>query len=156
MPSLSEALNSFRLASRELFNGYFRVATEPYDNGGWSLLENYCSVEEVLFEQMIGPTCESELRAYGQPQAAIRVSLLAGDFAPIMVNREVNSGYWDNPICEVKREAVMSFVRFFDWDQLAIHDNRYVEVVIEAWLQHPELQGKHALIESRYTDYSEA
>ena len=105
MPSLSEALNSFRLASRELFNGYFRVATEPSDNGGWSLLENYCSIEEVLFEQMIGPTCESELRAYGQPQAAIRVSLLAGDFAPIMVNREVNSGYWDNPIICSKRTS---------------------------------------------------
>ena len=156
MSNLNHALNAFRLASRELFNSYFLVQDEPYDNGGWSLLERFCAVEEVLFGQLVGPDCKSELSPYGQPQSAVFVSLRAGGFAPIMLNRAIDSGYWDHPVHEVTQEAVMRFVRFFDWDQLAIRDYRYVEVVIDSWPQQPELVGKHALIESQYTAYSEA
>lgn len=156
MSNVDAAINAFRLASRELFNGYFLVKDEPYDNGGWSLLERFGNVEDVLFEQLVGPNCRSDLGPYGQPQPTVLVSLRTGDFAPIMVNRTVDSGYWDYPVCEVPREAVLRFVRFFDWDQLAIRDYRYVEVVIDSWPQQPDLGGKRALVESQYTAYSEA
>ena len=156
MSNANEALNAFRLASRGLFNDYFRVDNEPYTNGGWSLLERFGAVEDELFQQLVGPSCKGVLQPYGQPQPALLVTLLSGDFAPIMINREVNSGYWDHPVREVTNEAVLRFVSFFDWDQLAIRDCRYVEVVIDRWPKQPDLQGKHALIESQYTAYSEA
>lgn len=156
MSDVNAALNAFRLASRELFNGYFLVKDEPYDNGGWSLLERFGEVEDVLFEQLVGPSCTSSLGPYGQPQPKLLASLRSGDFAPIMVHRDTDSGYWDHPVSEVTRDAVLRFVRFFNWDQLAIRDYRYVEVVIDSWPQHPDLAGKRALVESQYTAYSEA
>ena len=156
MSTVNEALNAFRLASRGLFNDYFRAKGEPYENDGWSLLERFCEVEEVLFQNMVGPACDSELVPYGQPQEHLLVKLRAGGFAPIMLNRENDSGYWDHPVTEVTEDAAMQFIRFFDWDQLATRDNRYVEIVITSWPSKPELVGKHGLLETQYTAYSEA
>ena len=156
MSNVHEAVNEFRLASRGLFNDYFRVKNEPYDNGGWSLLERFCEVEDVLFQSLVGPVCKSELGPYGQTQVGLLVTLRSGRFAPIMLNREVESGYWDHPVTEITEEADIQFVRFFDWDQLATRDYRYVEVVVKSWPTKPELEGKHGLIETQYTAYSEA
>jgi hypothetical protein len=70
-----------------------------------------------------------------------------------MLNREVNSGYWDFPIREVTRDARLLFFRFFDWDVLAYRDNRYVLVQIDSWPSHPEAVGKQALVEARYVHF---
>jgi hypothetical protein len=156
MSSVDEALESFRLASRELFNGFFRVTHDPFANGGWALLERFERVEEVLFEQMVAPACTSGAQRYGQAQPSISVALRAGDVAPIMINREVDSGYWDHPVNLLTRDASLRFVRFFDWDQLGPRDNRYLRVVVQSWPGRPEVEGKHALVESHYAAYREA
>ena len=156
MPEVSETVNAFRLASRGLFNDYFRVREQPYENGGWSQLERFVIVERLLFKQLVGAVCTADLAPYGEPQPRLLVSLSTGEFAPIMVNRDVDSGYWDHPVSEVTKSATLRFVRFFDWDQLGVCDYRYVHVVIASWPEQPGLQGRHALIESKYTTYSEA
>jgi len=81
---------------------------------------------------------------------------LRSEFAPIMLNRAVDSGYWDHPIREVTRDAQMVFVCFFDWDQLDVRDNRYVRVLVQAWPSKSEAIGKHALIESQYVRFIDA
>jgi hypothetical protein len=156
MPAINQALEAFRLASRGLFNDYFRVTEQPYENNGWSLLERFCEVEDVLFQSLVAPACRGQLAPYGQPQTHVLVKLRAGAFAPIMLNREMDSGYWDHPVTEVTDEAGMKFIRFFDWDQLAVRDNRYVEVIIASWPSRPELEGKHGLLEAQYATYGEA
>lgn len=156
MSAVNQAIEAFRLASRGLFNDYFRVPNEPYENNGWSLLERFAEVEDALFKNMVGAGFQEALAPYGRPQQFISVTLRAVDFAPIMLNRERDSGYWDHPVTEVTKDAQMTFVRFFDWDQLAVRDNRYVEVVVAAWPSKPDLVGKHGLIETQYTAYSEA
>jgi hypothetical protein len=145
---IDELMNRFRCASRELFNHYFRVL-DPYNNNGW-LEERFSEVEAVLFEQLVAAPAALPRAAWRTHRPAIRVALRHGDFAPIMVNRETDSGYWDFPINEVTKDAQLSFVRFFDWDLLAVRDNQYVRVVIDAWPQHPEAAGKHALVEAQY------
>ena len=154
--TLDESLNQFRLASRELFNGYFRVAEKPYENGGWLQEERFSFVQESLFEQLVAQPHELPEAKYGSRQPGISVSLRAGEFAPIMVNRSTDSGYWDHPLVEVTKEVRLSFMRFFDWDQLGIRDNQYVRVVIEAWPSHPEVNGFQALIEAQYVAYTSA
>lgn len=146
--TLDESMNRFRVASRELFNHFFLVA-DAYNNDGWLLEERFCRVEAVLFEQLVSEPCALPSVSYGAHQPAIRVLLRHSDFAPIMINREVDSGYWDHPLGEVTRDAQLSFVRFFDWDLLAVRDNKYVRVNIDAWPAHPEAVGKHALIEAQ-------
>jgi hypothetical protein len=72
-----------------------------------------------------------------------------------MLNREFSSGYWDYPLKEVTEEARLIFIRFFDWDQLAYRDNRYVLVQVQSWSAHPETVGKQGLIESQYVLFDE-
>ena len=150
-----EQMNRFRCASRELFNHYFRVL-DPYNNDGWLLEERFSLVEAALFEQLVAACVALPSVPWGTHQPAIRVALRHGDFAPIMVNRDIDSGYWDFPIKELTKDAQLSFVRFFDWDLLAVRDNQYVRVVVDAWPQHPEVVGKHALVEAQYVVFRAA
>jgi len=152
---LNELMNRFRLASRELFNHHFRVL-DPYNNEGWLLEERFGQIEAVLFEQLVIYPAKLPIVALGIHQPSIRVALRHGKFAPIMINRAVDSGYWDFPINEVTEDAQLSFVRFFDWDALAIRDNQYVRVTIDAWPSHQEATGKHALIEAQYVVFRRA
>jgi hypothetical protein len=150
-------MNRFRLASRELFNNYFRIedaSGNGTDSEAWSALERFIEVETVLFENMVLEPLEIGGPAYGNCNPRIRVCLRSGDFAPIMLNREVDSGYWDHPLQEVTSDAVLKFVRFFDWDQLHYCDYRYVRVVVVDWPSHPVAVGKHALIETQYARYA--
>ena len=155
MPDLDHALLRFRVASRELFNTYFRV-DDPYQNGGWELEERFSMVEQELFRQLVEVNHSRELKAYGQCQPLVRVNLRNADHAPIMINRGLDTGYWDDPLTTVTAEASMSFIRFFDWDLLAVRDNQYVRVRIDAWPSHPEVVGREALIEAQYSKYSGA
>ena len=148
-------MNEFRLASRELFNHFFRIA-DPYVNNGWSLEERFTAVQAILFDKLVTEPASLPKTRYGLRQAEIVVTLRNSESVPIMINREVDSGYWDFPIREVSVEAGMSFVCFFDWDQLDYRDNRYVRVQIERWASNPETIGKHALIESHYVRFVKA
>ena len=150
--SLDEMMNQFRLASREMFNHYFRVL-QPYENDGWMLEERFGEVEELLFQKLVAEPASIKPVTYGHIQSDIGVELRSGEFAPIMLNREIDSGYWDSPLEEITKDAKLFFLSFFDWDNLDYHDNRYVRVQVGDWPSHPEAIGKHALIESQYVKF---
>jgi hypothetical protein len=152
---LDSSLQSFRIAGRELFNTYFRPKATGFDDA-WAWEARFSLVEAELFEQLIAVPHELNLRRYGEFQEHIAVALRQGEFAPIMVNRDVDSGYWDYPLRELTREVELRFVRFFDWDLLAVRDSQFVRVVISAWPSHSEAVGKHALVEAQHVSYSEA
>jgi len=146
--TIDDSISQFRLASRELFNTYFRIA-DPYNDDGWALAERFSEVESALFDQLVAAVVSTSFGSYGTHQPNIQVILRGVEFAPIMINREVDTGYWDHPIVEITKDAQLSFVRFFDWDVLAVRDYQYVRVRIDAWSAYPEVMGKHALIEAR-------
>jgi hypothetical protein len=151
---LDESLDRFRIASRELFNHYFR-ATDRDARVGWTLAERFSEVEAVLFQKLVTEPFQLPNIRYGEPISAIHVRPTT-DRTPIMLNREIDSGYWDFPLETVTREADLAFVRYFDWDQLAYRDNQYVRVRVEAWPSHPEAVGKYALIETQYVEFGKA
>lgn len=164
--TLNDMMNRFRLASRELFNHFFHVSgatgrgappDAPAADGGeaWDLEMRFSHVEQVLFEKLVCEPARLTHAPYGGLQPEILVQLNS-DFCPIMLNREVNSGYWDFPIREVTRDARLLFFRFFDWDVLAYRDNRYVLVRVDDWPSHPETAGKQALIETQYLHFVHA
>ena len=41
-----------------------------------------------------------------------------------MINRNIDSGYWDYPVDAVGSDADLRFVSFFDWDCLTVRDGR--------------------------------
>mgnify|MGYP003703970341 FL=1 len=149
---LDALINRFRVASRELFNGYFRV-DDPHKNPeAWTFDERHGEIEQVLFEKMVLEPADLPSVDYGFANPNILVQLKS-DFAPIMFNREINSGYWDHPLREVTNDAKLVFVSFFDWDDLDYRDNRYVRVIVKEWLAYPEMTDKHALLESQYARF---
>ena len=167
--TLNERMNCFRLASRELFNHFFHVPhatseasagpplNQPSDDAddAWDTEVSFSYVEEVLFEKMVCEPCKLTHVGHGKLQQEIVVKLNSA-FCPIMLNREIDSGYWDFPIREVTTEARLLFVTFFDWDALAYRDNRYVLVRVDDWPSHPETVGKRALVESQYVHFIRA
>jgi hypothetical protein len=56
---------------------------------------------------------------------------------------------WGNPILRLPRGRThqLKFVSFFDWNQLAPRDFRFLEVRIEGLDGSPEFIGHHALVE---------
>lgn len=106
-----QRLRRFRHASRQLYNNYFFTSAEEQ----WLLDERFMNVQSVLFREMVVEPLEITDVEYGEVNADIRVCIFISDFAPIMINREINSGYWDYPMREVQRDAIMSFVSFFDF-----------------------------------------
>jgi hypothetical protein len=146
---LDTLVNRFRIASRELFNEYFRV-DDPYKNDeAWSLEGRYREIELLLFEKLVLEPALLPIIPYGTLQSNIRVELKHGERATIMLNREIYSGYWDYPLEVVTSEAKLAFISFFDWDQLDVRDHRYVRVQVTEWQSEPATIGKHALIEAR-------
>jgi hypothetical protein len=168
MMTLDEMMNRFRLASRELFNQFFHVPKATSEASGpppdassaegaeaWDMETRFSHVEEMLFEKMVCEPGQLSHVEYGKLHKEIVVEL-SSPFCPIMLNRELNSGYWDFPIREVTDDAYLLFLKFFDWDMLGYRDNRYVLVQVGEWPSHPEAVGKQALIESQYVHFVRA
>jgi hypothetical protein len=148
-------MNKFRLASRDLFNHFFYVA-DPYNNRqlAWLQEERFRDIQAVLFQkQVVEPMFLNTVEEYGRPQPNILVEPNNNHAIPIMLNREINTGYWDYPLKEVDANARLFFVCFFDWDQLNYRDNRYVCIQVNQCLTHSEIVGKHGLIESQYVRF---
>jgi hypothetical protein len=144
--------NRPRIARRELFNQYFRV-DDPYNNeNAWPLEERYRDVQSLLFEKLVLEPADLPIISYGFVQPSIRVEPTSSA-CPVMLNREIASGYWDSPPRKVAREAKLVFVSIFDWDRLGYRDHRYVRVRVTEWPSHPEVIGKHAFIETHYVRF---
>ena len=150
-------INQFRIASRELFNQYFRVE-DPYNNdNAWIFDERHGEIESLLFQKMVLEPAELPIIENGYAHSGILVEPAFKD-SPIniMLNREINSGYWDFPIEHVTSEAKLMFLYFFDWDQLSIRDNHFVCVEVLDWKSHPETIGKRALVETLNVKFKKA
>ena len=152
---LDTLMQRYRLADRELFNHYFHVEDPYQDLHAWDVEYSFRQVQHVLFAEMVQTPADLPRVPYFAIQPAIHVRLKTPPCAAL-INREINSGYWDHPVKEITQEATLHFVRFFDWDQLSQRDYHYVWVLIANWPEHPDLVGKHALIETMYVRFTKA
>jgi hypothetical protein len=109
-------------------------------------MERFEEVQACLFNALVSGPLDLEPVRYRQTQPAIRVELLHSE-TPVMLNRELDSGYWDHPVTELSPQIPIAFISYFDWDQLNYHDNYYVRGEILENEMAPELVGKHVLIE---------
>jgi hypothetical protein len=154
---IDDLINKFRVASRELFNNYFRIenpwSTENQEEA-WYRQHRYLEVEKTLWQQLVLDMAEIDGPGYEANEAHPKIRLkIKSDRGPIMLNREFTSGYWDYPVKEVTNKAVFAFVSFFDFDNLSIRDNQYVRAKVLDWQAHPETIGKHALLDANNVVY---
>jgi hypothetical protein len=154
--NLDERMKQFRIASRELFNNYFRMPTGTSTGDAFLEEERFNAVQELLFIKLVteplGIPQEPHSYKYAQPR--IRVEIETSDSIPAMINRETKSGYWDYPVKCVAKETNMLFESFFDFDSLGYRDNQYVRAKIIDWPSQPDTVGKDVLLESQYVHFS--
>ena len=149
MMDVTDSIYAFREIARHVWNTSFRNSAE------WDQRDDFDQLCAALFRAAV-------LRPIGFPEAAIaassdrspkplqflRVIPSIEGGTPILINRtSPRSGYWDDPVKTVKASDVdLRFVRFFDWDELGQRDFAYIEVVVQAFPQHPDLVGRAALL----------
>jgi len=146
---IDRAMNCFRIASRELFFHFFHCTSDVHE----SISEHFKEVEEVLFEKLVIAPLQIGNVRYGEANKEIGVTIRHGASAPIWINREVESGYWDHPVKEIRNDVGMSFISFFDFDTSRYIDNQYVEVRIESCPANTDVIRRHALIENQYVKF---
>lgn len=72
------------------------------------------------------------------------------DPLPIQVNRpsQDRNMYWDDPVQSLRAEGLsLQFIDFYDFDDFGYIDLRYYRVKIVECMDHPEVLGRHALVE---------
>lgn len=150
--SLDHAVRAYRLASRDLYNNYFYNSYfDPY-----LLRETYSELQDLMFQKMVEEPFSLKHTGYGDVHRDIWVRNRFDADIPAMINREIDSGYWDYPIKLVSPDAVMFFISFFDLDETRGMENLYVLLEINEWSQHKEADGKRALVEYQYVCFEAA
>ncbi|MET0026035.1 MAG: hypothetical protein ABW101_00240 [Candidatus Thiodiazotropha sp.] len=117
------------------------------------MVEDFDEISIMLFKHLVLGELQLEREKFDwltQPSKQFIVESSAEDL-PLMINREGQSGYWDNPISKVKKgDLTMHFIDYFDWDSMDQIDYRYYRVRIVASDKYPDLVGNDALIETIY------
>jgi hypothetical protein len=165
MQDATGRLNSYRECIRHLWNAYFLSELKTCSNK-WDLRDEFDNVAAKLFAALvIEPLGASGAANSGQFVAGSRELSKAGfpwlhvvprttpAGVPIMINRdeEKSDGYWDHPVRQVfPADVTLSFVSWYDFDELAFRDFRYYRVRI-ASAARDDIVGRAALIECEHT-----
>ena len=150
MRDITDLMQRHRECSRNIWNNYFLPQAEVEDD--WDLRNRFEDINVKLFSSIVLWPLEREDReptpAYWQPlQPVSCIRIVPNNSCAILINREINSGYWDHPIEEVTAADIdMRFIHYFDWSNIGHRDFEYLQVLIVASVAHPELNGRHALV----------
>ena len=138
---LHDRLVAFRLASRQLFNGFFRHPSNSA--AAWEDEERFSNVEEELFRMLVSDPEGIPDIAYAETQPEICIRFRAGISSKRwLLNRK---GSWEESVCLA--DAEMHFEAFFDWNQVGVKDYQYVRVKVAECPDRTDLVGMEALIE---------
>lgn len=155
MREITFLLNSFREASRVLWNNFFRTDVQAPER-----VDEFDRVRLILFRELVlshlgaaGTTLAPELSLDHfvvepvDPVLFIRVQPVA-DHLPLFVNRDQLQGpYWDaEPRTISANDCELAFIDYFDFDAQGFRDFRYYRVRLERCRNHPNIAGRNALI----------
>ncbi len=151
MKKVTHIFQKYREATRHLRNTFY----VPADRNDWDMDEDFDEVCVLIFKHLVLGELQIERESFdwlSKPSNLFLVESSADDL-PIMINRDGQSGYWDNPIDKVKKgDLEMHFIDYFDWDSMDQIDFRYYQVRIVRSDKFPQLVDCDALIETIYAD----
>lgn len=151
--NLNDRMIQFRLASRDLYNNYFYSASRAAAS---EALERYSNVLEALFSNMVSFPEKLQDVSYNETQANIEVLLKNEAQRIYYIEVETKLGYWEAVKIPTNNSLKINFECYFDWDDLAIKDNRYIKGVIVSFSGNEEFIGKKALIEANDAIFQKA
>ncbi len=148
MKNITKVFEKYREAARHLRNTCYL----PADQNDWDTIEDFREVSALLFKHFVLEELQIEQDSINWLEYDFCIESTADDL-PILVNRDGESGYWDNPITKVKKgELKIHLIDYFDWNPMAQIDFRYFRVRIIDSEKYPELIGFEALIETIYAN----
>jgi len=139
-------LRRFRLASRELFNGYFLPLK---DHSNWSdssvLYASFIELEQALFAKLVTEPAELIPVVYGECQREIGVGGFSSSDYCLGELLKAAPGNWEHQVYAFPKDTTVSFVKFVDIEPLKCFDNQLVLVEIMSCPSNPELEGKRVV-----------
>lgn len=154
---ITPSIANFREAARHLWNAHYRQSLA--DRDPWDTRDSFDEVIGRLFDSLVleplgiaGTSLAPSNAGVPKPVTGLIVRPSVESGVPIMINRDrPRSGYWDHPKERIAAdEAELLFARFFDFDQLASRDFRYLEVFIASSVREPDIVGRWALLDFEY------
>jgi len=150
MGDVTPLMDAYRECVRHLWNTYFQREAEA--NQDWDHRDEFNAIAAQLFRALV-------LRKLGRESAEVRpdhwaprkplpfLQVVVEPRSEIMVNREIDGGYWDHPLTVIDQgDLELHFVQYFDWADLAFRDFAYYRVRIVGSAKYPDVVGKDALI----------
>lgn len=151
MQDITSLVARYRECVSSLWNTYFHKPNVDWDEQ-WSFAVIDAELFKALVLQPLGRGGVHIQPDYMNPRELLSFMRVVPDgAASILMNREIDSGYWDwrHPLPKVQAEDVdLRMFHFFDWDSLGPRNYDYVRVLILDSARYPEANGKHALIAS--------
>ena len=150
MRDITELVSRHRECSRHLWNTYYWPQAEAEED--WDLRDQFEDISARLFSSLVLWPLERESFQFRPAnllpyQEVPFIHVVPKGMCIAHVNREIESGYWDHPISELKEGDVdMRFVHYFDWWVLGHREFEFIRVLIISSAEHPELNGRHALV----------
>jgi len=137
MIDITDKMLAYRECVRGLWNTYLR---DGADFDSVDVFEDIC---RKLFSELI----------LAQTGASSGILVKPGlDPLRIMIHRPTEQGkYWDDPVTSLKPGGlVMSFIDFYDFNNLDYIDLRYCRIKIVQCAEHPALTGREALVDVQH------
>lgn len=125
--------------------------------GSAELEEEFCEIEQLLFNSIVLYQIGGEVSDLDRlddhmnkaPRVLQRFRIVPrGHSMPVLINREMTSGYWDYPITELQRnEAEIGFVHYFDFSGIDMPRRyEYLRGRVLDCTKRPEIVGKDILV----------
>jgi hypothetical protein len=147
--AVHETVVKYRECARGIWNTCFR------HDADWDTVDDFRELDSRLFDLMVlRPLGLSRGEGQGTTAELLDVQI-AEPVALIMVRQQPSSernASWDLGPQIHPGDAVLKFIRFFDWYELGVRDFAYVRVRIVEWRNYPELASREALLEMRYAE----
>lgn len=154
---ITRSIANFREAARHLWNCHYLPNLSQQNP--WDVRDSFDRVSIELFNSLVlepsgvnGTQLAAASEGNPQPITGLRVHPSADSGVPILINRHrPRSGYWDHPKSLLAAgEAELLLARFFDFDEIAYRDFRYLEVLIASSTSDPDIAGRWALLDFQY------
>lgn len=151
MEDITPLIHQYRECIRHLWNTYFWQDVLTIENA--DLTDEFDDIASKLFSALvlnkIGVEGVELAPSYWGPKKALNFLQVQVPMScnSVMVNREMDSGYWDLTITEEElRQTTMIFLHFFDFDSYGFREWGYYLAEIEKSDLRPELVGRTALV----------
>jgi hypothetical protein len=147
MTDITDRMNDYREACRSLWNIHFAKKNR------WELTTPFNQIQRLLFDALVtdGLSYEGEAEGVDIPPPALRVVPRSRAELLVAEADEPHRGtVWSRPkdVLVQAGGITLEFLEYFDWEHLRTREFQYLLCRILGFPDHPEFEGRRALIEA--------